>query len=304
MTKGALVLLGIFLTAISTTQAQAAQVTVTARSGLNCRAQSNSSSAIYGLLGLGEQVEVTGRQGNWLTVRCPNGRPGFIYVKYVRLSGPQTVRTAEPPASPDASASESRRSDARPAISCGAGRARRTSKVTHYFGATLPRFNERVCKLEGTCFYRQNGVEMIYNYGVGHQPVSRARCPYGWGSRGNCLNPCKSVAADLRYHKVGDRLFFPSLRGKICRGKVHDGYVTVADKGDDIKGPDRFDFFWGNCSNPKSGDICGDGNSQWGFPTQIEKAMSNTSYCVLGQGKSEETARLLMTEDDSSSAAR
>lgn len=114
------------------------------------------------------------------------------------------------------------------------------------------------CRLEGSCRVRdEEGVERLINYhSAGRFMQADAdRCPYGYGSRVKgksiCLVPFQTVAADPQYHKPGDVLYVPSLKGlRLPRGfGVHSGYVIVGDVGDGIKGPNRFDFFTGTLSD-------------------------------------------------------
>jgi hypothetical protein len=156
--------------------------------------------------------------------------------------------------------------------------------------------------MEGTCFYQRNGVDMIYSVGHGSTPVSQAECPNGWGARSNCLNPCKSVAADRRYHKIGEVLFFPRLRGQICRGKVHDGFVQVADVGSAIVGQDRFDFYWGGCSHLK-GDSCIDGSPQFGSPEKLVHSLVGATYCRI-EFPTERLQPILVSAPASTASAR
>lgn len=130
------------------------------------------------------------------------------------------------------------------------------------------------CRLEGSCRIRdEGGEERIINYHSGGRFVTADadRCPYGYGSwlksKAICLVPFQTVAADPRFHKPGDVLFIPSLKGlRLPRGfGVHSGYVIVGDTGGDIKGENRFDFFTGTMtdrdrSNPLG--ACGFGDER------------------------------------------
>lgn len=159
-------------------------------------------------------------------------------------------------------------------VKCGSLRSGTT--VTHYFLPILKEFKNYECKtLEGQCVYMKNGVETLYNDGVGHQPRSQAKCKYGYGNRSNCLTPCLSVAADRRFHNIGETLYFPNLKGTICNGKPHDGIVRVDDVGGAIKGANRFDFYMGECRSITSG-VCFDPP---GMP--LQQKMDKSSYCVV-----------------------
>lgn len=80
------------------------------------------------------------------------------------------------------------------------------------------------------------------------------RCPFGYGiwspehQTSICMDPFRSVAADTKYHKPGDVLFFPALRGLVLPDKsVHNGFMTVRSAGGRILGEHRFDFYTGIC---------------------------------------------------------
>lgn len=82
-----------------------------------------------------------------------------------------------------------------------------------------------------------------------------SRCPFGYGiwseehQTSICMDPFRSVAADTKYHKAGDVLFFPALRGLVLPdNSVHNGFMTVRSAGGRIKGQHRFDFYTGICN--------------------------------------------------------
>lgn len=71
-------------------------------------------------------------------------------------------------------------------------------------------------------------------------------CPTSYGSSGRCLKPFYAIAADLTFHPIGTVIFVPKIKGlKLPDGKYHSGYFVVLDKGGNIKGKGRFDFFTG-----------------------------------------------------------
>ena len=76
-----------------------------------------------------------------------------------------------------------------------------------------------------------------------------AMIPKGWEGRGNRINPLvsyRSVAADIRHHPYGSRLFVPSTVGYITPDvRKLDGWFWVADAGGGIKERFRFDVFVG-----------------------------------------------------------
>lgn len=109
------------------------------------------------------------------------------------------------------------------------------------------------CLLQGSCFVSSEGQTRSYNIAAKNSDgeftfveVDVNRCPYGYGVRNTCLDPYFSVAADLKYYKVGDVIYVPRLVGAVLpNGEVHDGFLIVRDDGGGIKGPHRFDFFTG-----------------------------------------------------------
>ncbi len=115
-------------------------------------------------------------------------------------------------------------------------------------------------------------------------------CVLGKGAYNNCLIPCFCVAVDRRYHKLGSLVRIPALAGAKCRiGKgaklmemeksqefkenvivdysegENAGFATnvngvfrACDTGSAIKGPKRFDFFFGDCIGKARRDVCFD----------------------------------------------
>lgn len=78
------------------------------------------------------------------------------------------------------------------------------------------------------------------------EKVDTRRCPHGYGVKAICLDPFYTVAADLEFHSPGDVIFVPKAVGiQLANGERHNGYFIIRDKGGDIKGADRFDFFTG-----------------------------------------------------------
>jgi 3D (Asp-Asp-Asp) domain-containing protein len=115
------------------------------------------------------------------------------------------------------------------------------------------------CALQGSCYYATDDGLILFSYD-GPNPIKNdqdsaslfsisnrtATCPQGVGIKNICLDPYRSIAADPAFHKAGDVIFIPSLVGTVLpNGEVHDGYFTVRDQGQAIKGQDRFDFFSG-----------------------------------------------------------
>ena len=119
------------------------------------------------------------------------------------------------------------------------------------------------CAMQGSCFYLgKEGVRLFaYKKMVKIevpetkktivQPRFRLNksftmCPQGMGAHNVCLDPYRSIAADPKFHKIGDVVYIPILKNqKLPDGEIHDGYMIVRDTGGAIKGEGRFDFFIG-----------------------------------------------------------
>ncbi len=119
------------------------------------------------------------------------------------------------------------------------------------------------CAMQGSCFYLDKEGVTLYAYKkmveivvpdtkkIIRQPRFRPNkeftlCPQGMGAHRICLDPYRSIAADPKFHKIGDVVYVPLLRGqKLPDGETHDGYLVVRDTGGNIKGEGRFDFFIG-----------------------------------------------------------
>lgn len=116
------------------------------------------------------------------------------------------------------------------------------------------------CEMEGTCQIQHNSKKYLVNVDTVIQGerrfvlISDSECVYGKGARSDrvhgyktmCLDPYRSVAADLHIYNLGDVIYIPSAVGmKLPDGSIHDGYFVVRDSGGAIKGNGRFDFFSG-----------------------------------------------------------
>lgn len=118
------------------------------------------------------------------------------------------------------------------------------------------------CGIQGACSVIQEGVRRNFNIlrrvdGIDQYfEFDLKKCPYGFGVRNSCLDPFRSLAADLSIYKPGDVIYIPTLHGvELPDGTIHDGYFVIRDRGRGIKGPGRFDFFsgdhsWWNTENP------------------------------------------------------
>lgn len=119
------------------------------------------------------------------------------------------------------------------------------------------------CAMQGSCYYSTTQDIRLFAYS-GHVKVKLPKsdkviseprfkinhdlddCPYGMGTRKTCLDPYRSIAADMKFHKRGDVVYIPLLDGQVLpNGEVHDGHMIVRDIGQAILGEGRFDFFIG-----------------------------------------------------------
>lgn len=108
------------------------------------------------------------------------------------------------------------------------------------------------CLMQGSCFVVEGHKTRNFNFTNKKDGIHRfaekkeARCPYGYGVKALCLDPFYSIAADLRFHNVGDVIYVPKLVNVLLPdGNRHTGYLIVRDEGGAIIGEDRFDFFTG-----------------------------------------------------------
>lgn len=108
------------------------------------------------------------------------------------------------------------------------------------------------CMMQGSCAVIKNQKRLLLNYRsfIAKEPIfsilEQTECPYGRGPRNVCLEPYYTIAADLNFHKLGDVIYVPDLKGiTLPNGEIHDGFFMVRDTGGKIKGRDRFDFYTG-----------------------------------------------------------
>jgi 3D (Asp-Asp-Asp) domain-containing protein len=129
--------------------------------------------------------------------------------------------------------------------------------------ATICKAQVQDCRMQGSCYYVADGHSTLFSFDEDvtfsvpgqekkvKQPrfmvnPKASQCPQGVTRGGICLDPYRSVAADLKIYKLGDVIFVPKLQGqKLPNGETHDGYLIVRDAGGAIKGVDRFDFYIG-----------------------------------------------------------
>jgi 3D (Asp-Asp-Asp) domain-containing protein len=115
-------------------------------------------------------------------------------------------------------------------------------------------------ELQGSLQLMHKGSNYIYRY-TGQTEKIKTTCTSTTGAAGVCLMAYLHVAADPKFHAMGDIIRIPQIRGTLIPrpdGKglmAHPGYVIVADTGGAIKGPNRFDFFigkmaWDSPTNP------------------------------------------------------
>lgn len=167
---------------------------------------------------------------------------------------------------------------------CLNGSQMNTKQVTHYMIPLLNSYNKFICDtMEGTCIYKKSGTQYMHNYGYPDELLAKERCKNGYGNSQNCLHPCRTLAASMKYHRFGQVVFIKELVGKKCGNLkrdgfelVHDGYMVIADTGSPkhFNAPGRFDFFWGRCANDKSGE-CMEG------AIPISDATSDTPFCTV-----------------------
>lgn len=167
----------------------------------------------------------------------------------------------------------------------------KTKEVTHYMIPLLNSYSHRICdQIEGTCIYKKDGVPWLHNFGYADTSLAEARCKNGYGNQSNCLNPCRTVAASMKFHDYGQIVFIKSLVGQKCGTRrdgpviTHDGYVVVADTGSPkyFHELGRFDFFWGRCAKMKNGE-CLEG------ATTISATISDTDACIVWDPKDPNT---------------
>jgi len=119
------------------------------------------------------------------------------------------------------------------------------------------------CAMQGSCYYASKKGTQLFSYNRTVKVLNPktkkevtqyrfkintllTRCPSGMGPRNTCLDPYRSIAADLKFHKRGDVVYIPKMCGlKLPNGETHDGYFVVRDIGNRILGAGRFDFFIG-----------------------------------------------------------
>lgn len=118
--------------------------------------------------------------------------------------------------------------------------------------AKVCRAQRKRCTLQGSCYVQSKtetkllNVDDVVNGERRFILVDMNRCPYGLGSRSNCLDPFYTIAADNSIYPVKTVIYIEKVRGlKLPDGEAHTGYFVVRDSGGAIKGRDRFDFFTG-----------------------------------------------------------
>lgn len=137
--------------------------------------------------------------------------------------------------------------------SCTAGDKKFTVRSTEKKSiAVLCRNHIKNCMMQGSCAVIKDKKRLLLNYRLysNHEPLfallDQTECPYGRGPKSVCLEPYYTVAADLRFHKLGDVIYVPELKGiTLPNGEIHDGFLIVRDTGGRIKGKNRFDFYTG-----------------------------------------------------------
>lgn len=134
------------------------------------------------------------------------------------------------------------------------GGEKQAASVTHYYIAPGTQISDYRCK-NGFAYFGQPAMA------------------------GTCLHPCRALAADPRYHRPGEVIFFKNLVGLTCGSgrdrMVHDGFMVVTDNGnpDAINVEGRFGLFWGACTVEQNGFCMDEG------AIALDFALTFSSYC-------------------------
>ncbi|MCB0377461.1 MAG: hypothetical protein KDD33_03125 [Bdellovibrionales bacterium] len=230
-------------------------------------------------------VEVLGEARNgYYPVRVA-GRAGYMAARYIKLDEDQqsvelVSRAAKngalSPSDRQATSLHGKRAIHQPASyackeiaqSKSSFVKQKISKTTKYFTplfADLNNGRRRLClNVEGSCIVGNT----LWNYPAKRTNLTHTSCKFGFGNGKNktynptnCLDPCKTIAADQSIYPKGTLVFIPGMAGKICpqSGKPVDGCFVVGDIGHAIKGKGRFDLFTGECKNYKANtNTCAD----------------------------------------------
>lgn len=132
----------------------------------------------------------------------------------------------------------------------------RTSELIDEDGKRLARVcatTRASCRLQGSCAIIQKGKKKTFNI-VGKIgeidrffETTKDACRFGYGVKASCLDPFYTVAADLNIYRPGDVIYVPKIRGiELPDGSKHSGYFLIRDRGRNIIGKTRFDFFTGH----------------------------------------------------------
>lgn len=119
---------------------------------------------------------------------------------------------------------------------------------------------------------------LLYRYKAKPLELSDG-CKTTFGYSGRCLIPYVSIAADPRYHHMGDYIRMPALKGKSVKmadGRVfkHPGYLRVDDTGSAIKNRGRFDFYTGSLGLKNANNAFSD-SSDSGMSMENKKVCSD-----------------------------
>lgn len=151
-------------------------------------------------------------------------------------------------------------------LSCDSADIRSIQNSAKRTIARLCHSDYKTCVKQGVCLLQESAGLRMINFPTrrGSTPSSisdkmKRECPYGLGVKDVCLDPYYTIAADLKFYKLGDVVFIPSVRGlKLPNGDVHEGYFVVRDSASktatlDKKSADKyFDFFIGFDSDADS----------------------------------------------------
>jgi len=132
-------------------------------------------------------------------------------------------------------------------------------KVTEYY--TMVGSRPTGCAMEGNKIV--NG-QLFYSDNSGRCTPLKKYCPYGVGSRNNCIVPCVHGAGSTSYFRRGQVVSVPTFT---CPWGPHKGKriskIIVDDVGSWVNGS-HVDVFKGLCKRT-SGGVC----REWAEPTQI-----------------------------------
>lgn len=137
-------------------------------------------------------------------------------------------------------------------LACEKQNARPIKNSDRQIIAYLCEDEHKICVKQGTCLLSEaNGLRMInFNSRRAAAPVysekTKRECPYGLGYKDVCLDPYHTISANFRFHRLGEVIYIPSVRGlKLPNGETHEGYFIVRDSAAHLGTAQEMDFFTG-----------------------------------------------------------